>query len=83
MLTRFVTHPDEVARIAAHGQEVALRDFSFERMMERWIASLRQLHESALREGSGRVGRTQDASVSLDECPAGGPVGSGVRRAPE
>ena len=54
VLARLVTHPDEVAWIAAHGQEVALRDFSFDRMMDRWIASLRHLHESALRERAGR-----------------------------
>lgn len=54
LLARLVTHSEEVYRIAAHGQEAALRDFSFDRMMERWIATLRQLHESARREGVGR-----------------------------
>jgi len=44
LIARLVKHPEEVSRIAARGQEVALRDFSFDRMMERWMATLRQLH---------------------------------------
>jgi glycogen(starch) synthase len=61
LLDRLVTHPDEVARIAAHGQEVALRDFSFDRMMERWSTTLHRLHESTLRERAGR--RTDVRSI--------------------
>jgi glycosyltransferase involved in cell wall biosynthesis len=53
LLARLVTHPEEVSRIAARGQEVALRDFSFDRMMKRWMTTLRQLHERTLARGAG------------------------------
>jgi glycosyltransferase involved in cell wall biosynthesis len=46
LLTRLATDSSEVARIASRGQEVALRDFSFDRMMERWTATLRRLQET-------------------------------------
>ena len=64
LLAGLVTHPEEVSRIAAHGQEVALRDFSFDRMMERWSATLRWLHESALREEAGRRADSGPAAQS-------------------
>ena len=54
LLVRLVADKEEVSRIAARGQEIALRDFSFDRMMERWITTLRQLHERTLGEGPGR-----------------------------
>ena len=47
LLTRLVTDRSEVTRVAARGQEVALREFGFNRMIERWIATLRRLHEGA------------------------------------
>jgi spore coat protein SA len=44
ILASLATRPDEVARLAARGQEVALRDFGFDTMMARWTATLRRLH---------------------------------------
>ena len=62
LLVRLVADKEEVSRIAARGQEIALRDFSFDRMMERWITTLRQLHERALGEGPGRRAALSSAS---------------------
>jgi len=55
LLARLVTHPEEVSRIAARGQEVALRDFSFDRRMKRWMTTLRQLHERTLSGGPNGI----------------------------
>jgi len=46
LLTQLVNDRSEVSRIASRGQEVALREFSFDRMMERWTTTLRRLHEN-------------------------------------
>jgi len=67
LLARLVTHPEEVSRIAARGQEIALRDFSFDRMMERWETTLRRLHERALREGAAQ--RAEACSASRPRAP--------------
>jgi hypothetical protein len=56
LLARLVADPGEVWRLAAFGQEVALRDFSFDRMMDRWVTTLRQLHESSRRDQAARLG---------------------------
>jgi glycosyltransferase involved in cell wall biosynthesis len=40
ILASMVTHPEQVREIALRGQNVAVRDFSFDRMMERWLATL-------------------------------------------
>jgi glycosyltransferase involved in cell wall biosynthesis len=47
ILTRLVTDRAEVTRIATCGQDVAVREFSLDRMLERWMATLRRLHEHA------------------------------------
>src|SRR5712692_10710309 len=62
LIARLVKTPEAVSRIAARSQEVALRDFSFDRMMERWVATLRQLHEQSLGEVIGQ--RTKSWSAS-------------------
>ena len=56
LLGRLVAHPEEVLRIASRGQQVALSEFSFERMMERWATTL------------GRLQRARPGTV--DEEPA-------------
>ena len=43
ILTNLVTNRAEVAKIASHGQEVALRDFGFDLMIERWNHTLQQI----------------------------------------
>jgi glycosyltransferase involved in cell wall biosynthesis len=47
ILTHLVTHRSEISRIASRGQAVALREFSFDWMMERWTTTLRRLHEDS------------------------------------
>lgn len=64
LLTRLVTESSEVSRIEVRGQHVALREFSFDRMMERWTNTLRQLHENKVaphvsRSGDGTHHRTE------------------------
>jgi len=46
LLTQLSTDRIEVLRIATRGQETALREFSFERMMERWSETLRRIHDA-------------------------------------
>ena len=43
LLTRLVSDRTEVVRIASRGQEVALREFTFERMMDRFSETLQRL----------------------------------------
>jgi glycosyltransferase involved in cell wall biosynthesis len=65
LLTRLVADRRQVAEIALRGQQVALREFSFDRMMDRFQATLRRLHESTadLTPCDGG-GRHHDATVS-------------------
>ena len=50
-LTRILTHmmanPEEVREVAARGQKIALTEFSVDRMMERWLATLDRIHQGA------------------------------------
>jgi len=46
LLTHLISHRAEVSQIASRGQQVALGEFSFNRMMELWIATLRRLHQT-------------------------------------
>ena len=46
LLSRLVADRAEVAKIASHGQEVALREFSFDRMMKRFEAALSRTHKA-------------------------------------
>jgi glycosyltransferase involved in cell wall biosynthesis len=43
LLARFVADRTEVSRIASRGQETALREFNFDRMMDRFNTTLRRL----------------------------------------
>jgi glycosyltransferase involved in cell wall biosynthesis len=43
LLAFLASDPEEVSRLAARGQLVALEEFSFDRMMERWIATLERI----------------------------------------
>ncbi len=45
LLTQLATNRTEVFHIARRGQEVALREFSFDRMMDRLRTTLRRLYE--------------------------------------
>jgi glycosyltransferase involved in cell wall biosynthesis len=40
ILAFMAAHPEQVREVASRGQNVAVRDFSFDRMMERWLATL-------------------------------------------
>ena len=85
IVARFVGQPDEVARVAARGQRAALSDFSFDHMMQRWLATLQRLHHTALHghRGAGHRryrGGPPGERLSADERPPGGAMGSGVRR---
>ena len=53
ILASMVTHPEQVREIALRGQNVAVRDFSFDRMMERWLATLGRIRTTF----SGAAGR--------------------------
>jgi glycogen(starch) synthase len=44
LLARIAVNREEVSDIAAHGQKVALREFDFDRMMQRWNETLERLH---------------------------------------
>jgi glycosyltransferase involved in cell wall biosynthesis len=44
LLETMAAHPEQVRELAARGQAAALRDFSFDRMMGRWLATLRRIH---------------------------------------
>jgi glycogen synthase len=48
IVVRLASEPDEVARIAARGQSSAMSDFTLDRMMERWLATLQRLHDGSL-----------------------------------
>ena len=62
LLVRLVADKEEVSRIAARGQEIALRDFSFDRMMQRWMTTLQELHERTLGKGAERRAASWSAS---------------------
>jgi hypothetical protein len=51
MLAFMVAHPEKVREVATRGQTVAVRDFSFDRMMERWLATLGRIRTTP--SGSG------------------------------
>ncbi len=53
LLARLLTDRCEVTRIASRGQEVALREFAFDRMMDRFSETLQRLH--ATRAGTRRM----------------------------
>lgn len=44
LLAFMVTHPDEMREVADRGQRVAMKEFTFDRMMGRWLATLDRLH---------------------------------------
>jgi glycosyltransferase involved in cell wall biosynthesis len=50
ILEFMVGHPETVLEVATRGQVAALRDFTFDRMMERWLATLGRIHREALSE---------------------------------
>jgi glycosyltransferase involved in cell wall biosynthesis len=48
LLARLVTHRREVSEIASRGQEVALREFNFDRMIGRLVATLKRVRMNKL-----------------------------------
>jgi glycosyltransferase involved in cell wall biosynthesis len=54
LLGFMVTHPDEMREVAARGQRIAMKEFTFDRMMERWLATLERLHRCQPRSPQGR-----------------------------
>jgi glycosyltransferase involved in cell wall biosynthesis len=58
LLETMAAHPEKVHELAARGQAAALRDFSFDRMMERWLVTLRRIHgDASARDRVGGLGR--------------------------
>lgn len=51
LLAQLVTHREQVPRIAVRGQQIALQEFSFDRMIERWSATLQRLRRIPRRPG--------------------------------
>ena len=49
ILTQLVTHREQVPEIASRGQKIALQEFSFDRMMRRWSATLANVSDSSPR----------------------------------
>jgi glycosyltransferase involved in cell wall biosynthesis len=45
LLARLIDDRDQVHDLAARGQQVAVKEFSLDRMLERWLATLRRLVE--------------------------------------
>ena len=45
LLALMVLHPERRLAIASRGQKAALDDFTFDRMMERWVATLDRVHQ--------------------------------------
>jgi glycosyltransferase involved in cell wall biosynthesis len=43
LLAFLSAHPQKLRVLAARGQQVAARDFSFDRMLQRWLATLERL----------------------------------------
>jgi glycosyltransferase involved in cell wall biosynthesis len=58
VLAFMVAHPEEVLKVASRGQQAALRDFTFDRMMERWVATLGRIQQGAREGGPGRRSTT-------------------------
>lgn len=58
VLAFMVAHPEEVLKVASRGQQAALRDFTFDRMMERWLATLGRIQQGAREGGPGRRSTT-------------------------
>jgi len=55
ILSHLATNRAEIHGIARRGQQVALREFSFDRMMERWIATLQRIHQEAAMPKAGQI----------------------------
>lgn len=63
ILAVMVADHETVLEIASRGQKAALREFTFDRMMERWLATLGRIHQDALatpRAGRARPGRASE-----------------------
>jgi glycosyltransferase involved in cell wall biosynthesis len=70
ILVQLVFNRAEVSRIASRGQEVALREFSFERMMNRWSETLQRIHEA---NASAVMSRSRVALLyRYNEIPSSG-----------
>jgi glycogen(starch) synthase len=64
LLTRLIANRVEVAGIASRGQEVALREFSFDRMMERFSATLIRINKEKVERGAFVQNRKNEARFS-------------------
>jgi glycosyltransferase involved in cell wall biosynthesis len=47
MIAFMLAHPERVVEVASRGQKVALRDFTFDRMMKRWLGTLDRIYQEA------------------------------------
>jgi hypothetical protein len=45
LLARFIQDRTEVHQLAARGQDVAMKEFTLEKMLERWISALHHVVE--------------------------------------
>jgi glycosyltransferase involved in cell wall biosynthesis len=50
LLSQLIDDRDQVHELAARGQQVAVKEFSLDRMLERWLATLQRVVE----QGAGR-----------------------------
>jgi glycosyltransferase involved in cell wall biosynthesis len=58
ILAFMAAHPEKVLEVASRGQNVAVKEFSFDRMMERWLGTLSRIHQGALAmSGAASPGR--------------------------
>jgi len=62
ILEIMVAHPEEVLDVASRGQAAALRDFTFDHMMERWLATLDRIRGESLSERGAGSPRRRMAS---------------------
>jgi glycosyltransferase involved in cell wall biosynthesis len=64
VLAFMVAHREKVREVASRGQQAALRNFTFDRMMERWLATLGRIHDDALcAPGAGSSRRRMESEL--------------------
>jgi glycosyltransferase involved in cell wall biosynthesis len=67
LMARMVTDRTGLDRLAARAQEVALREFSFSRMLEKWNAALARVVEDPM-SGAAPAGNVPHWKDRADGC---------------
>jgi glycogen synthase len=67
MLGRFLLDRSELLRTASHGQKIALQEFTFDRMMERWTRTLQRICHGGKRGGGPRLDSLSRGSAGEGE----------------